>query len=298
MGNRFVFTAVHEEEEKARAAIDAGIREVQRIEDLLTTFNEDSQTAAINRAAGIAAVQVDEEVFRLIQRAQKISSITQGAFDLSYGSIDRRFWNFDTNMKELPDAETARRSVRLINYRNIVLDENHCTVFLKERGMRIGFGGIGKGYAADRARMALEAAGISSGVVNAAGDLTAWGRQPGGRPWTVGIADPLRSDAIFSSLEISGQAVATSGDYEKFALINGRRYAHTIDPKTGFPVSGIRSVTIIGPSAELCDALTTPVMVMGVNVGLALIDQLQGIGCIIVDDAGCIHTSKQIKSKT
>jgi thiamine biosynthesis lipoprotein len=297
MGNRFEFSIAADSEDTAGEKIDKAVKEVGRIEALLTTFNDQSQTASINRNAGIGPVRVDREVFDLISRSIKISDLTQGAFDLSYGSLDKRFWNFDTSMTTLPDRETARKMVRLINYKNIILDPENGTVFLKEKGMRIGFGGIGKGYAADRARQILQEHGINSGVVNAAGDLIAWGRQPDGRPWTIGIADPSKKHHPFSYLEIGNMAVATSGDYEKFVMIDGKKYAHTIDPKTGFPVSGIKTVTVISPSAELSDALATPVMVMGIKVGLDLIDQMKGVACVLIDEKDRLYTSKNIKLK-
>lgn len=295
MGSRFEITVVADDAVWAAARIDDAVAEISRIEKLLTTFSGESQTATINRMAGIEPVQVDKEVFDVIHRSLKISSLTQGAFDISYGSIDKSLWNFDVTMTTLPSPEKARRMVRLINYRNIILDEKRCTVFLKERGMRIGFGGMGKGYAADKARFVLQQKGVQSGVVNASGDLTAWGRQPNGRPWTVGIVHPETRFQPFSCLEISDLAVATSGSYEKYAVVNGKKFSHTIDPKTGLPVSGIKSVTILCPSAELADAMATPVMVMGVEAGLHLINQMKNIACIIIDDAGRILTSDNIK---
>ena len=295
MGNTFVFTVVADDSHWANARFAEAIAEVERIEQLLTTFSDDSETARINAAAGKHPVAVSKEVFRLIQRAERISKLTQGAFDLSYGSVDKRFWNFDTGMTALPDKQAAKASVRLINHRNIILCGADCSVFLKEAGMRIGFGGIGKGYAAAMAAAVLQKAGVKSGVVNAAGDLIAWGAQPSGDAWTIGIADPDNREQLFSSFRISGLAVATSGNYEKFVTIDGRRYSHTIDPKTGFPVSGIKSVTIICPNAELADALTTPVMIMGVSAGLGMINQMAGIACIIVDDNGALHTSRNIR---
>lgn len=297
MGNRFGLTVAAAGESAGNAHIDAAVAEISRIEKLLTTFSEDSQTNAINRNAGIAPVKVDREVYDLIARALGLSRLTQGAFDITYGSIDKSLWNFDVNMKSLPDAETARRSVGLINYQNVLLDDQSCTVFLKEKGMRIGFGGIGKGYAADRAKMILQQRGVRSGIVNAAGDLATWGMQPDGKPWTIAIADPDQSDSPFSTLTISDMAVATSGNYEKYAIIDGKKYAHTIDPKTGLPVSGIKSVTIICPSAELADAMATPVMVMGVKVGLNLINQLPKMACIIIDDQNQCYCSDNIQVK-
>ena len=245
----------------------SAIAEIQRIERLLTTFSNDSQTNQINANAGIKPVKVDREVFDLIARSLRISELTQGAFDITYGSIDKSLWNFDTKMTTLPDPETAKKMVRLINYRNVLLDTEGGTVFLKNAGMRIGFGGIGKGYAAEMAKQLLQKQGVESGIVNAAGDLTTWGNQPDGSPWTIGIADPDAKDFPFSYLNISNMAVATSGSYEKFAVINGKKYSHTIDPKTGLPVSGIKSVTIISPNAEIADAMATPVTVMGNSSG-------------------------------
>jgi FAD:protein FMN transferase len=295
MGNRFEISVVHQNKDWAEAKIEEAISEIRRIEGLLTTFDDSSQTNQINTNAGIKPVRVDAEVFELIRRSLKISEITQGAFDISYGSIDKQLWNFDSSMTALPDAKTAKQMVRLINYRNVVLDEINNTVFLKEVGMRIAFGGIGKGYAAERAKTVLKNAGVENGIVNAAGDLCTWGTQPNGKPWTIGIADPNTKNNAFSSFDISNMAVATSGNYEKFVVIGGKRYSHTIDPKTGLPVSGIKSVTIICPNAELADAMATPVMVMGVRVGLNLINQMQHIACIIIDDNNVIHTSKNIR---
>lgn len=297
MGNRFEISVVADDKEWAEEKIDQAIIEIKRIEKLLTTFSDDSQTNEINRNAGIQPVKVDEEVFNLIGRALNISALTQGAFDITYGSIDKSLWNFDVNMKQLPDRKTAQESVRLINYRNVELDSSAQTVFLKEAGMRIGFGGIGKGYAAGCAKTLLKEQGVASGIVNAAGDLITWGTQPEGKPWTIAIADPDQKVQPFSTLNISDVAIATSGNYEKYALINGKKYSHTIDPKTGLPVSGIKSVSIICPSAELADAMATPVMVMGVKVGLDLINQLQQIACVIIDDQNQVYTSKNINIK-
>ena len=295
MGNRFEISVVSDDELWASNLIESAISEIRRIERLLTTFNESSQTNQINANAGIKPVKVDKEVYNLIGRSIRISELTQGAFDITYGSIDKRLWNFDKTMTSLPDAATAKKMVRLINYKNIILDKKATTVFLKEKGMRIGFGGIGKGYAADRARLVLEQNGVSGGVVNAAGDLTTWGTQPNGQPWTVGIADPNVRQHPFSYVDISNMAVATSGNYEKYVTINGKKYSHTIDPKTGLPISGIKSVTIICANAELADALATPVTVMGINAGLDLINQMKNIACIIIDDNNKMYTSKNIK---
>lgn len=295
MGNRFEISVVSDNENWAYEKIDLAISEIQRIEKLLTTFSNESVTYKINENAGIQPVQVPKEVFDLIYRCQMLSKMTQGAFDISYGSIDKRFWNFDLNMKELPNNEEAKKAVELINYQNIILNPNDSSVFLKLKGMRIGFGGIGKGYAAERAKIILKENGVTSGIVNAAGDLTTWGYQENGEAWTIGIADPNKKEALFSTFKITNTSVATSGNYEKFVLIGGKKYSHTIDPKTGYPITGIKSVTIIAENAEIADALATPVTVMGIEVGLDFINQLPNIGCIIIDDFDKIYHSKNIK---
>ena len=294
MGNQFEFTLIDENENNANETFEIAIQEIKRIETLLTTFSDTSITYKINENAGISAVSVDDEVFQLIKRCQFISKITQGAFDISYGSLDKRFWNFDLNMTSLPDPKMAKKAVELINYENIILDETHKTVFLKNKGMRIGFGGIGKGYAAEMAKKKLIENNVLNGIVNASGDLTAWGFQENGEAWTIGVADPNQRKSIFSTFKITNKAVATSGNYEKFITINNKRYSHTIDPKTGYPISGIKSVTILAENAEIADALATPVTVMGIEVGMNFINQLKTIGCIIIDDNNKSYFSNNI----
>lgn len=295
MGNHFEISLVAEEEELANEWIQQGFNHIKEIEYLLTTYSDTSDLYRINTAAGIEPVMVQKETFDIIERSLHISALTQGAFDISYGSVDKRLWNFDIHQNELPDPETAKKMVRLINYRNILLDNAAKTVMLKEKGMRIGLGGIGKGYAAEKTRQYLKSLGATAGIVNASGDLTTWGMQPDGKPWTIGIADPNNASSIFSYLEVSDMAVATSGNYEKFIWVNGRKYSHTINPKTGLPITGIKSVTILTPNAELADALTTPIAIMGIEAGLHLINQLHQVEAIIIDDDDRVYLSKQIE---
>jgi len=294
MSNRFEFTVVVDDATFGEQAIDTAIAEVKRIEELLSTFKDTSETNLVNAVAGLTPVKVSDEFLALVKRAIKLGDLTDGAFDITYGSIDKSLWNFDVNMEKLPDPAIAKQAVSLINYKNVLINEAEKTIFLKNKGMRLGFGGIGKGYAADMAKQLLQQIGVKSGIVNAAGDLVTWGTQINGKPWTIGIADPDQTSRPFSSLNISNMAIATSGNYEKFILIDGLRYSHTIDPKTGLPVTGIKSVSIICPSAELADALATPVTVMGIKVGLNLIDQLPNVACLMVTDHDKIYTSKNI----
>ncbi len=297
MGNNFEISVVAHNEIWALEKIDLAVLEIQRIEKLLTTYNDQSETNLINRNAGIKPVKVSAETIQLIQRSIRISEITQGAFDISYGSVDKSLWNFDTKMKSLPDATTAKKMVRLINYRNIVINSEDGTVYLREKGMRIGFGGIGKGYAAERAKYILKKEGLEAGIVNASGDLTTWGYQPDGTAWTIGIVHPNFASSIFSYLNVTDMAVATSGNYEKFIMIGGKKFSHTINPRTGLPVTGIKSVTIISPNAEIADAMATPVTIMGIEAGLAMINQIKQIEAIIIDDNNHLYTSSNLHFK-
>ena len=298
MGNRFDLGVVGDDEVKANQALDKAIIEIKRIETLLSTYQANSQINQVNSNAGISPVKVDEEVFNLVERAQRISELTQGAFDLSYGSLDKSLWNFDQNMKQLPSKELAKNAVHLINFKNILLDRANETIFLAKIGMRIGFGGIGKGYAADQAKKVLVGLGFTDGIVNASGDMCAWGKRADGEDWTVGISNPDFPRDILSEFSLNDSAVATSGNYEKFVLIDGQKYSHTIHPKTGFPMQGIKSVTVFAPFAELADALTTPIAVMGVEVGLHLMNQMKGVACIIIDDANQVFSTKNIHEKS
>ncbi|MPS72346.1 MAG: FAD:protein FMN transferase [Chryseobacterium sp.] len=297
MGNAFEITVVDRDETSANRHIDAAIDEMRRIERLLTTFNDESQTNLINRSAGIQPVKVDAEIFDLIERSIRISKVTDGYFDISYGSIDKSFWNFDRDMQQLPDPELIKDHLKLVNYQNIILDPANQTVFLKEQGMRIGFGGIGKGYSAEMAKRLLRQRGVVSGIVNASGDLTTWGNQANGKPWTIGIADPDHSKQPFSYMNITDMAVATSGNYEKFVVINGKKYSHTINPKTGMPVSGVKSVTVFCPNAEIADAMATPVSIMGIDAALNMVDQINHLECVIIDDHNKIYSSQNINLK-
>ncbi|WES98152.1 FAD:protein FMN transferase [Chryseobacterium arthrosphaerae] len=297
MGNAFEITVVDDNETWANLHIDAAIEEIRRIERLLTTFNEESQTNLINRNAGIQPVKVDAEIFDLIERSIRISKIADGYFDISYGGIDKSFWNFDREMTQLPNPELIKSHLQLVNYQNIILDSVNQNVFLKEKGMRIGFGGIGKGYAAEMAKRILQQRGVVSGIVNASGDLTTWGNQANGKPWTVGIADPDNSKQPFSYMNITDMAVATSGNYEKFVVINGKKYSHTINPKTGMPVSGVKSVTIFCPNAEIADAMATPVSIMGIDAALNMVNQINHLECVIIDDNNKIYSSQNINLK-
>ena len=296
MGSRFDISVVAENETLGHEYIGLAINEIKRIEKLISSWDSNSQTSLINRNAGITPVKVDDELFQLIKRALKISELTKGAFDISYASMDR-IWKFDGSMTTMPSEESIKKSVKRVGYANIILNEANKTVFLRLKGMKIGFGAIGKGYAADRAKELLQNKGVKAGIINASGDLNAWGKQPDGNDWMVAIVNPLNKEKVFSWLPVQNSAVVTSGNYEKYVKLNGELYSHIIDPRTGYPSKGILSVSIFTQSAELADALATSVFVMGVETGLDFINQLKGVECIIVNADNKVITSKNIELK-
>lgn len=297
MGSGFEITVVADDAEEAEKGIDLAVEEIKRIEKLISSWDPASETSEINRNAGIKPVKVSPELFHLIERALGISRLTDGAFDISYASMDK-IWKFDGSMKEMPSEEEIAASVSKVGYENILLDEANSTVFLKKPGMKIGFGAIGKGYAADTAKNLLMKKGVSGGIINASGDMNTWGKQPDGKEWKVAITNPMDKHKAFALLPLKEGAVVTSGDYEKFVNFNGKRYAHIINPKTGYPSTGIISATVFAPKAELADALATSVFVMGKDVGINRINQLPKIECIIIDEEGNIFTSENIKIDT
>ena len=293
MGSKFDITVIANDSVKGYDHINIAITEIKRVEKLISSWDANSQTSKINKNAGIYPVKVDKELFDLIERAIAISKLTDGAFDISYASMDN-IWRFDGSMKDMPSEETIKTSVSKVGFRNIELNKEKQTVFLKLKGMKIGFGAIGKGYAADKTKRLLVQLGVKGGIINASGDMNTWGKQPNGDFWKVAITNPLNKKNAFGLLPIKQGAVVTSGNYEKRVILEGKTYSHIIDPRTGYPSSGILSVSVFTSKAELADALATSVFVMGKEVGLNLIDQLPNIECIIIDDNGNIHKSKNI----
>ena len=293
MGTRFEITLVSTQE-AANQYLNAAQGEIERIERLISSWDANSQTAEINRQAGIKPVKVAKELYDLIARSIEISKITQGAFDISYAALDP-VWFFDGRMKAVPSESQRLKSVQNIGFKDLVLNAKEQTVYLPKKGMKIGFGAIGKGYAADATKKLMKSLGVSSGIINASGDLTSWGKKPDGTDWQVGISNPENPAKVFSWFPVRDAAVATSGNYEKYVTLEGKQYSHIMDPRTGIPVSGIKSVTVFAPKAELADAFATAVFIMGIDTGIDTISQLPGMSCIIVDAENNIHHSPNIQ---
>lgn len=293
MGTRFEITLVSTQE-AANQYLNAAQGEIERIERLISSWDANSQTAEINRQSGIKPVKVAKELYDLIARSIEISKITQGAFDISYAALDP-VWFFDGRMKAVPSESERLKSVQNIGFKDLVLNAKEQTVYLPKKGMKIGFGAIGKGYAADATKKLMKSLGVSSGIINASGDLTSWGKKPDGTDWQVGISNPENPAKVFSWFPVRDAAVATSGNYEKYVTLEGKQYSHIMDPRTGMPVSGIKSVTVFAPNAELADAFATAVFIMGIDTGIDTISQLPGMSCIIVDAENNIHHSPNIQ---
>ncbi len=296
LGSPFEITVVATDSVQANQFVNMAFDEVTRIEHLISDWIPTTQISKVNQQAGISAVKVDLEVFELVERALKISKLTDGAFDISYASMDK-IWKFDGSMKTMPTEEAIKKSVAKVGYEYILLDAKNTTIFLEKEGMKLGLGGIGQGYIADKIKVLLQKNGCTSGLVNVSGDINTWGKQPSGADWSVGIVNPMNKNKVFATFPLYDSAVETSGSYEKYVTFNGKRYSHIIDPRTGYPATGIVSVSVFAKQTELADALATGIFVLGVEVGLDLVNQLKGIGCIIVDEKGAIHASKNIDIK-
>ncbi|MGB5555466.1 MAG: FAD:protein FMN transferase [Flavobacteriaceae bacterium] len=293
MGAPFDITVVAPNEELGYINIEEAIAEISRIEKKISSWQPDSETSLINANAGIKPVKVSYEVFKLIERSIKISELTDGAFDISFASLDQ-VWKFDGTMQYKPSAADIKKSILKVGYGNIILDEEALTVFLKLKGMKISFEAIGIGYAVDKAKELLVSRQVVGGVINASGDLTTWGTKVSGEKWLLGIANPLNKGKIFTWMPILESSVATSGNLDQFVEFKGEKFSHIIDPRTGYPSKGVSTVHVFAKSAELCDALATAIFVLGKEAGLALVNQLPLTEVILVDSQNKMYKSHGI----
>ncbi len=294
MGSRFEVHVVASSSDSCDYYIDAAIAEISRIERIISSWDSRSETSLINKNAGLVPVKVSPELFDLITRAVAISDMTKGAFDIT-AVVMSDIWKFDGSMVEMPSAETIHSKISLIDYHQIILNEKDNTVFLPQVGMKIGFGSIGKGYAAGQAAEKLQSLGVKSGLINAGGDLYAWGKPLHKTMWQVGIVDPTDKEKMYAWLDVHNVAVVTSGDYEKRVVFDGKSYSHIIDPRTGYPVAnGLHSVTVITHNPELADALATSIFVLGQEVGLYFVNQLEGVDVVLVNDKQEVLTSNSV----
>jgi thiamine biosynthesis lipoprotein len=291
-----VYTTPTLDETKVRRAIDDAIAEIVRLENLMTTWREDAELSRVNAAAGKNPVKVSQETFDIVKESIHASEISEGTFDITFESL-HGLWKFDQDLDPHPPTEAqVRAKLSLVNYRHIKLDEADRSIYLDKAGVRISLGGIAKGYAVDRAVKVLEDAGLKSFYVQAGGDLFARGKKPEGGEWSAGIRDP-RGPGYFAVLPLSDHAFSTAGDYERSYVVGGKRYHHIIDPRTGFPATACRSVTIWAPTALLADEIDDAVFILGPEKGLKLVESIDGLGAVIVDAKNNLHVSKRLQGK-
>ena len=289
-------TVSSDSEEKAEKAIEVAFNELDRLAKLLNFYSEDSEISAINRHAGNKPVRVSYETLDILEKALYVSENTEGGFDITVGPLVR-LWDFQK--KTIPDRTTVKEKLKLVGYKNIVIDKKASTVFLKTKGIQIDLGGIIKGYAADKAVEVLKQQGIRAGIVAVAGDIKTFGIRPDGGLWKVGIQNPRQQtdkDEIMATVGLSDTAISTSGDYQKFFIKDGRRYHHLLNPKTGYPDNECRSVTIIAKDAALTDAFATGIFILGAQKGMDALNRL-GLDGIIVDKDGKIHLTQNLRGK-
>ncbi|MFT3678866.1 MAG: FAD:protein FMN transferase [Ferruginibacter sp.] len=298
MSTKLEITILYDEDKQKQAAkiIKRGFAEANRLIALISAWEKGTELYKVNERAGIKPVKVGKELFYLLKRSLKISELTDGLFDVTFASIDK-VWYFDRPMITKPTEAEIKNSVRNINYKFIELDEAKRTVYIRNKGTKIELGAIGKGYIVNKIKEVLQANGIESGIVNGGGDLTCWGKNIFGEPWKIGVADPNKVEKYIAWLPVLDGAIATSGSYERYAMIDGIKYSHIIHPKTGYPVSGLHSVTIICPDVELCDAIATSVFLLGKDKGLAFVNQFNDIDCFIVDNENRFYYSDNLKQK-
>lgn len=293
MGSVFELIVITWNEKEANHFFQAGINEIRRIEDLLSEFKDTSEISLINRNAGIKPVRISDEVYSLLTRCKQIHKVTQGAFDITIGPL-KELYNFRNQEFEFPTRDLIKKTLKLVDTGKMELNRNN-SVFLPIKGIKISLAAIGKGYAADCAKKIWLAMNVKAGVINASGDLTIIGEKETNKPWVAGIPEPDNKEKMFCYIPLKNKAIATSGDYEQFFIRNGIRYSHTIDPKNGLPLTGIKSVSVVTKSGELCDALATAVYVMGKKVGLHFIDQVPNAYCLIIDENNNVSASKKLE---
>lgn len=277
----------HDDPAAGRAAASVVMGEMRRIDQLMSTYKESSEISRVNREAATRPVPISRELLDLIARALEMAALTGGAFDITYASAGHLY---DFRRRRKPSEQALAQALPAISYRHVALDRGAGTIRFLQRGVRVDLGGIAKGHAVDRSIALLQARGIKHALVSAGGDSRLIGDHRG-RPWIVGIRDPRQEGKVVAALPLADAAVSTSGDYERYFEVEGVRYHHIINPKSGRPVAGVRSVTVVAADSTTADALSTSVFVVGVEKGLALIESLPGVEGLIVDAEGRMRYS-------
>ncbi len=309
MGTVFEVSAYASDKNRVEKAFNDVLKVVIWLDLLMSNYKEESELSKVNKNAASEPTYCDNELAYIIEQSLQYSDITDGAFDITIGPLMKK-WGFFKGQGEIPAKEDLESVLESVSYKNIIIEEKIKkslfrdpsivkTVSFKNPDTQIDLGGIGKGYAVDMATRILKGNMIRSALINFAGNIYAYGTPPGKESWVIGLQHPRKSEGLLSSFEIKDKAVSTSGDYEKFFTIDGKRYSHIIDPRTGNPVKGIVSVTIIADNATRADALSTGVFVLGLDKGMELIETLPDVeGVIIYEDNNSdlkINTSSGLK---
>jgi thiamine biosynthesis lipoprotein len=294
MGTVVEITLIGDDEEAARKAALQAFQEIRRIEYLMSPWIESSDINRINRSAGNDGVKVSPETIEVLKRAQEVSKLSEGGFDITVGPLVQ-LWRKAREGGMPPEMEEVKETLHLVNFRNLKTSYGG-KVLLKKKGMAIDLGGIAKGYAVDRAFELLKGLGYRSFLVNAGGDLRVEGSKSDG-PWSIGIQHPRDPEKMMARISISNTAVATSGDYEKFFIHQGKRYHHILNPKNGFPAEGCQSVTVLHKEGVTADALATAIFVLGPEKGYSLCQRLEGVDCLVVDKEGNVTLSPRLKGR-
>ena len=296
MGSQLKLAAWATDEARAADTFEHVFREFDRLEALLSVWKDGSDVVRINRNAGISPVRVSQDTIDVLRAAAEASTLTRGKFDITFGAL-ADIWRFDHDQDNVvPDRQLIETRLTRIDYRAVQVDDTAKTVFITRPGMRVHLGGIGKGYAIDRAIALLRERGFSDFLIQSGGDLYVAGTN-GGAPWQLGIADPRGAHDPFATVEITNGTLSTSGDYERFFMKDGKRYHHLIDPDFGEPASGCRSVTIVTNRAVIADVLSTGVFIMGPDEGMKLIEQLPDVEGVIVTSDNEVLISSGLKGR-
>ena len=261
----------------------------RQIDEQMSRYREDSELSKVNREAAKAPVPISESLFEVLQKATQVSKLSDGAFDISFGSVG---YLYDYRAKRQPSDEQLAEGLPAVNYQSIELDPAASTVRFLSDGVKLDLGGIAKGYAVDRGIEILKSHGIRHARLSAGGDMRLLGDKRG-TPWIVGIRDPRSESRNALVMPLANVAVSTSGDYERFFLDEaGERIHHILSPATGKPAKGVQSVTILGDDALTTDGLSTAVFVLGAAKGLDMINRLDGVDAVIIDDQRQVHYSE------
>jgi len=298
-------TVVASSKAEAREAIEAGFGEIQKLETLLNYFSPQSELSAINDAAGVAAVKVDAETLEIVNKAMDIAAASGGAFDPTVAPVIR-LWKFSKERSKsvIPPADEVERALNRVGYGNVTIDSTASEIFLKKKGMEMDLGGIAKGYAADKAVLAIRSSGIQSALVAIAGDIRGFGMNTSGQPWRVGIQNPRPApdsekpwEDLFATIQLKDSAISTSGDYQRFFIRDGKRYHHILDPHTGYSAeSGLISASVIAPEGYLSDGLSTAVFILGAQKGIALLES-KGFGGVLIDAEKNVYLTRDLQGK-